>query len=67
MPVIGNEDEVVVAIGRAAAWHQPGRLQGCFAQRGAPTDRQRSRHSEPERNLWQALQQPAKDALEAPV
>ena len=26
VPVVGNEDKVVVAVGRAATWHQPGRL-----------------------------------------
>ena len=46
MPVVGDEDEVVVAVGRAATWHQPGRLQGCLAERGTPAIGHMSRHSD---------------------
>ena len=36
VPVIGDEDQVVVAVGGAPAGHVPGRLQRRLAQQRAP-------------------------------
>lgn len=38
MPVVCDEDQVVVAIRRAPAGHMPGRLQRRFAQQRTPAD-----------------------------
>ena len=35
MPVVGEVDQVVISVHRAATRHMPWRLNGCFAQEGA--------------------------------
>lgn len=35
MPVVGNEDQVLVTVGAATALHVPHSLQGSFAQKRA--------------------------------